>query len=51
MADELIITPIMMHKINPSVDYNEGLKRLDNLLNKPTNQSQIKTGMIYDSPL
>ena len=41
MADELIISPIMMHKINPSVDYNDGLKRLDNQSNEPTNKNSI----------
>ena len=32
----------MKHKITPSVDYSQYLKRLDTKLNKPTNQIQLK---------
>ena len=30
---------MIIHKIAASVDYNQGLKRLDTQLNEPTNQS------------
>ena len=33
---------MMVHKINPSVDYNKWLKLLDTRLNKPTNRNLIK---------
>ena len=33
---------MMKHKITPSVDYNQLLKRLDTQLNKPTNLYSIK---------
>ena len=33
---------MMIHKITPSVDYKMWLKRLDNQVNKPTNQNSIK---------
>ena len=32
---------MMMHNITPSVDYNQGLKRLDTELNIPTKQNSI----------
>ena len=41
MADKLMCIPIMIHKINPSVDYNEWLKRLDTQLNETSNQNSI----------
>ena len=33
---------MMIYKINPSVNYNQWLKRFDNQLKEPTNQSLIK---------
>ena len=33
----------MIHKINPSVDNNQGLKRLDNQLNELTKQKSEKS--------
>ena len=36
------ISPMITHKITPSVDYNKWLKRLNTQLNKPTNQNLIK---------
>ena len=35
-------SPMMTHKITPSVDNNKWLKRLDIHLNKPTNQKLVK---------
>ena len=32
----------MIHKINPAVDYNKWLRRLDTQLNEPNNQNSIK---------
>ena len=32
----------MIHKIAPSVDYNQLLKRLDTQLNEPANQNSLK---------
>ncbi len=32
----------MIHKITPSVDYNQQSKRLDTQLDKPTNQNSVK---------
>ena len=40
------ISQMMMHKIIPSVDYNQGMKRLDTKHNEPTNQSLIKAPQI-----
>ena len=34
-------TPMIMHKITPSVDYNKWLKRKDTQLIEPTNQNSI----------
>ena len=34
--------PIMLNEINPSVDYNKWLKRLDTELNEPTNKNSLK---------
>ena len=43
MADKLmLIQKRMRHKITPSVDYNQYMKRLDIQLNEPTNQNSIK---------
>ena len=33
---------MMIHKIIPSVDFNEWLKHVDTQLNEPTNQNSIK---------
>ena len=33
---------MIIHKITHSVDYNWWLKRLDNQLNEPTNQTSIR---------
>ena len=38
MTDKLMYIPIMILKINHSVDYNYWLKRSDTLLNEPNNQ-------------
>ena len=42
MADKLMQSPMLIHKVTPSVDYNWWLKRLDTQLNKPVNQNLIK---------
>ena len=42
MVNELCTSPMMIHKITPSVDYNKWFKRLDTQSNKPTNQNSIK---------
>ena len=44
MGDKLMHIPLllitmMIHKITSAVDYNQWLKRLNNQLNKPTNQN------------
>ena len=39
MADK---SPMMIHKIPSSVDYNYSLKRLDTQLNESTNQNSLK---------
>ena len=39
---DLSMSPMMIHKIIPSVDYSWWLKRLDIQLNEPTKQSSIK---------
>ena len=36
-------SPMVIHKIIPSVDYNKWLKRLDTQLNELTNQNSIKS--------
>ena len=42
MEDKLMYIPTkMIHKITPSVDYNQWLKRWDTQSNKPTNQNPI----------
>ena len=38
---------MMIHKITPSLDYNQWLKRLDTKLNKPTPQNSIKVPKVY----
>ena len=35
-------SPMILHKITPSVEYHLWLKRLDTQLNKPTNQNTLK---------
>ena len=43
MADKLMYYPKhYTHKIAPSVDYNQWLKRFDTQLNEPKNQNSIK---------
>ena len=42
MTDNLMYIPMMIHKITPSVDYNQFLKLLDTQLNEPTNQNSMK---------
>ena len=37
---------MMIHKINPSVEYNKWLKRLKTQLIKPTNQNSIKAPLV-----
>ena len=34
-------SPMIIHKITPSVDYNKWLKRLDTQLNDPTNHYSL----------
>ena len=34
-------SPMMIHKITPSVDYNKWLQHLDTQLNKPTNPNKF----------
>ena len=43
------VSTMMIHKITPSVDHNQWLKRLDTPLNEPTNQNSIKVPKI-DKP-
>ena len=43
MADKLIHTPMIVHKIIPSVDYNLLLKRLNTQLYEPTKQNSLKS--------
>ena len=38
----LCTSPMIIHKITPSVDYDKWLKHLDNQLHEPTNQNSIK---------
>ena len=47
MAHKLIFVQKMILKITPSVDYNQWLKRLDNQLNEPTNQSPKLLSQLY----
>ena len=35
-------SPMMIHKITPSVDFDYWMKRLDTQLNESTNQNSIK---------
>ena len=44
-ADKLITSPMMIHKITPSVDYNR-LNSLDAQLKEPTNRYSIKVPMV-----
>ena len=49
MADKQMYNiPIMIHKINPYVDYNQQLKRLDTQLNEPTNQNLLKVPKVVE---
>ncbi len=48
MADKLSTSPIMVHKIFPTVDYNYWLKRLDTKLNEPTNQNLTKVTKVVE---
>ena len=51
MADKFMKSPILIHKINPSIDYNYWLRSLDTQLNqnsmkvpkvdKPTNKKKM----------
>ena len=43
----LCTSPMMIQKINPSVDYNCLLKRLETQPNEPTNQNSIKVPKIF----
>ena len=40
---------MMIHKINPCVDYNYLLKRLNTELNEPTNQNSIKIPKVVET--
>ena len=42
VAEKLVNIPNMIHKITPFVDYNKWLKRLDTLLNNPSNKNSVK---------
>ena len=42
VAEKLVNIPNMIHKITPFVDYNKWLKRLDTLLNNPSNKNLVK---------
>ena len=39
-------SPMMIHKITPSVDYKEWFKSLDTQLNEPANQNTIKVSKV-----
>ena len=39
----------MIHKITPSVDYNQWFKRLDTQLNEPANQNSMEVPKIVMS--
>ena len=41
MDENWYTSSMMIHKINPSVDYNQQLKLLDTQLNEPTNQNSV----------
>ena len=42
---------MLIHKIKPSVNYNQWLKRLDTQLNEPTNQNSIINSPMSPSSL
>ena len=46
MADKLMYIPNDDIQNYPFLDYNEWLKRLDTLINEPTNQNSIKVPMV-----
>ncbi len=41
-------SPLMTHKITPSVDLNQWLERLNTQLNKPTNQNLVKVPKVVE---
>ena len=41
-----VLPPMMIHKINTSVDYNKWLKHLDTQLNALNNQNPIKVSKV-----
>ena len=41
MAKNLCTSPVMIHKITTSLDYNYWLKHLDTQLNKTANQNSL----------
>ena len=41
IVDKILISPMMIHIITPSVDYNKLLKRLDTQLIELTNQKKV----------
>ena len=43
ISDKTMTDKLMIHKITPSVYYNEWFKRLDTQLNDPTNQNSLRT--------
>ena len=47
MADNLMLSIMMIHEINPSVDYNQWFIYLDTELIDPTNQNLIKVPKCY----
>ena len=47
MADKLKYIPMMIHKITPSLDYNQWLKRMDIQLNELTNQNLLKSPKLW----
>ena len=41
-----LVSPMMIHKITPSIEYNLWLKLLDNQLNEPTYQNSLKASKV-----
>ena len=39
---------MMIHKIDPSIDYNQWLKRLDTQYNEPTNQKLLRAPKVVN---